>query len=90
MREGFVGNIDAFDQRRDDLARLRTLHGDDRPLFGHRGQPHLQMREFRLQIVFHVVENARRAAGRRRHMETIVGQTTDDAVVINEAVFAQS
>lgn len=88
MREGLVRKIEPFDQRRDDLTRLRALHGDDSPLFGHRGQPDLQMREFRLQVIFHVMEHARRAAGRRRHMETVVRQASDNTVVINEAVLA--
>ncbi len=76
-------------KRRDDLARLRPLHGDHRPLLGGRGQPDRQMRELGLQIILHVVQHARRTAGRGGHMETILGQAPDDAVVIDEAVFAR-
>ena len=73
----------------DDVARLRPLHGDDRPLLGDRGQPDVQMRELGLEVVLHVVHDARRAAGRRRHMEAVRRQPADHAVVIDEAVLAQ-
>jgi hypothetical protein len=43
-------DVDALDQRReDDLARLRPLHGDHRPLLGDRGEPDVQMRELGLE-----------------------------------------
>ncbi len=42
-----------------------------------------------LQVVLHQREDARRAAGRRRHVEAIVGHAGDHAVVVDEAVVAQ-
>ena len=89
MRQRLIRHVDAFDQRRDDVARLRPLHRDDRPLLGDRGQPDIEMRELGLEIVLHVVHDARRAAGRRRHMEAVRRQPADDAVIIDEAVLAQ-
>ena len=73
----------------DDVARLRPLHGDHGPLLGDRGEPDVEMRELGLEVVLHVVHDARRAAGRRRDMETVGRQASDDAVVIDEAVLAQ-
>ena len=82
-------DVDALDQRRDHLARVRTLHGDDRPLLGGRGEPDLEVGELGLEIVLHVGEHARRAAGRRRHVEAVRREAADDAVVHDEAGFAQ-
>ena len=65
------------------------LHGDDRPLLGDRGQPDTQVRELGLQVVLHVVQHARRAAGGRGDVEAVGRQAADDAVVHDEAGFAQ-
>ena len=88
MRHGFERQVDALDQRLDDFARLRALNADYRPLLGGGGEPDLPFREFRLEIVLHHVENPRRAASRRRHMEAVFGNPPDHAIVINEAVLA--
>ena len=68
---------------------MRPLHGDDRPLLGGRRQPHGELRPFRLAVVLHHVEYARRTAGRRRHVETIRGRARDHAVVVDESILAQ-
>ena len=72
-----------------DLARPRPLHGDHRPLLGGRGEPDLEVGEFGLKIVLHVMEDARRAAGRGGHVEAVGGEAADDAVVHDEAGFGQ-
>ena len=71
------------------IARLRPLHGDHRPLLGRRGQPDLEVSEFGLEIILHMGEHARRAAGRRRHMEAVGRDARDDAVVHEETGLAQ-
>jgi hypothetical protein len=44
---------------------------------------------FRLAVVLHHGEHARRAAGRRRHVESVGREARDDAVVVDEPVLAQ-
>lgn len=87
MREGFRRQIDTLNEGRDDFPRLRPLHGNDSPLFGCRGEPDVEIGEFGLEIIFHVLENARRATRRRRHMEPVFGKTADNTVIIYETVF---
>ena len=89
MRHRVRCEIDIRDQRRDHLPRQRSLHGDDRPLFGDRGEPHSQLGEFRLPVVFHVVQHTGRAAGRRGDMEAIRCQSGDDAIVHHESGLVQ-
>ena len=63
--------VDALDQRRDHLARLRPLHGDHRPLLGDRGEPDLEIGPLGLQVVLHVLQHAGGAAGRGGHVEAV-------------------
>ena len=89
MRHRRLGEVDALDQRGDHLARLRSLDGDHRPLLGGRGQPHLEIGEFGLEIVLHVMEDARRPAGRGGDVEAVGGDPADHAVIHDEARLAQ-
>ena len=77
------------DQRRDHLPRQRSLHGDHRPLLGDRGQPHAKFGKFGLPIVFHMVQHAGGAAGRRGDVEAIRRQAGDDAIIHHEACLVQ-
>ncbi len=81
--------IDVRDERRQHVARLRSLQGDDGPLLRGRREPRPQVRPLGLQIVLHERQDARRPARRRRHVITIVRDARDHAVVVNEAVVAQ-
>ena len=67
----------------------RPLHRDHRPLLGDRGQEDIELRPFGLQVVLHVIEDARRAAGRGRDVKAVVRKTRDDAVVHHVAVFPE-
>jgi hypothetical protein len=81
--------VDARHERLEDFARARPLHGDDRPLLRDGSEPHLEVLPLGLAVVLHHREHARRAAGRRRHVEAVGREPRDDAVVIDEPVFAQ-
>ena len=89
MRQTGWRQINVGDERLQDLPGERPLHGDDRPLLGRGGQPHLEFRPFRLPVILHHREHTCRAAGRRRHVKTIGGGARDDAVVVDETVVAQ-
>ena len=52
-------------------------------------QPDLEVGELGLQIVLHLGEHARRAAGRGGDVEAVGREAADDAVVDDEAGFAQ-
>ena len=89
VREGFVREVDALDKRREQLAGVRALERDDRPLLGGRGEPDLEVRPLGLEVVLHHVEDARGAAGGGGDVEAVRGQPADDAVVADEAVLAE-
>ena len=89
MREGFFREVNAFDQRRQEVAGIRAVDGDDRPLLGGGGQPDLVFGELGLEVVFHHVEDAGSAASRGGDVETVCRQAADDAVIADEAVFAE-
>src|SRR5262249_6488996 len=65
------------------------LDRDHGPLLRYRGEPHPEVGELRLQVVLHVVEDARGAAGSRRDVEAVGRETADDAVVHDEAGLAE-
>src|SRR5262249_29206735 len=88
MGHGLVRDVDALDERLKGLARLRTLHGDHRPLFGGRGEPDLEIRPFGLEVVLHMGEDTWRPAGRRGDVKAVRRHAADDAVIVNEAVVA--
>ena len=89
MRKGVVREIHAFKKGRDRLPRARPLHGDGRPLLGDRGEPDPQIGELGLQIVLHMREHTRSAAGRGRHMEALGPKARNHTVVHEEAGLAQ-
>ena len=71
---------------REQRARVRPDDGDGRPLLGHRGQPHAQLRPLGLQPLLHPVEHGRGVAGRRRAEEPLLADAHDDAVVEDHPV----
>ncbi|GBF28289.1 hypothetical protein MnTg02_03353 [bacterium MnTg02] len=89
MGKGFFVQINSLDERFDKLAYIRSIQGDHSPLFGNRCQPDVEIRPVRLQVIFHVRHDPRRAACGCRDMETVIGQTANDTIIENVAVFAQ-
>ncbi len=62
------------DQRADDLARARPDDRDRRPLLGDARRVDPQLRPLGLEPLLEVVEDGRGVAGRRRHVEPVVGR----------------
>ena len=89
MRHGFVRDIDAVNQRRNDLARIRALHRNHRILLGGRGQRDFQVRELGLEIVFHMVQHARRTARCGGDVEAIFRDAAHHAVIHHKARFVE-
>src|SRR3546814_6092186 len=89
LLKGVVLQVDALDQRLEQLLGVRAVERDDRPLRGRRRKPDLELRPLGLEIVLHHGEHARRTAGRGGDVEAIGGEPADHAVVADEAVFAQ-
>ncbi len=89
VRPGRRADIEALDQRLEHAPRVRSLHGDHGPLFGGRGEPHLEVRPFGLSIIFHHRQHPRRAAGGGGDVEAVRRGSRHHAVVVHEAVFAQ-
>ena len=65
------------------------MHGDHGPLLGDRRQEDVELRPFGLEIILHVIENTRGAAGCRRDVEPVMRKTRDDAVIHHVAVFPE-
>ena len=82
-------DVEAIDERRQQLARARTLHCDHRPLLGGRGQPDIEIGPLGLPVVLHHREHARGATSGRRDMEPVFGEPRHHTVVVDETVVAQ-
>ena len=89
VREGLGGDVEALDEGLEELAGVRALQRDRRPLLGGRGEPDLEVGPLGLQVVLHHVEDARGAAGGGGDVEAVGGEAADDAVVADEAVLAE-
>lgn len=89
MREGLFRQFDAFHQRREQLCRVRAVQRNGGPLFGRRGQPDIEIRPLRLEVILHHVQHPGGAACRGGDVETVFGHAADDTIVANEAVIAE-
>ncbi len=82
-------DIDVLHQCLEHPPRIRTLHGDDGPLLRGRSEPHPELRPFGLAVVLHQREDTGRAARGGGHVEAIGAGARHDAIVEDEAIFAE-
>ena len=88
LEAGRIG-IQVVAELRHQTVAVRPADRRDRPLLGDGGEKNPQLRPFGLQVVLKLAEHAGCAAGGRRHVEMVVGQTDGDAVVHHHAVLAK-